>query len=122
MLGHQSALDSYLQNLIPTISREISVLSGIAAISVLIFYVFVSINHFRSKKISEKFLPAITDQSEGFGPERGEPNDPPGPVSMAFVKDLVATRNRKLCRSLPCKQFSPSLSTPALPKPKFQTA
>jgi hypothetical protein len=63
----------------------------------------VSVNHFRSKKISEKILPAITDQSEGFGPERDEPNDPPGPVSMAFVKDLVASAQSKAVPLAPLK-------------------
>ena len=95
MLSHQGLLESYFQILISKISHEVTVLSGIAALSVLIFCIFISINNFRSKTISKKTVLAIADQSGEFGPEHGDQNDPHGPVSMAFVKDLVASAQSK---------------------------
>ncbi len=68
------------------------VLSGIVTFTVLFFCVLISINHFKSKKIKEKTLPLIADQSGESSPERGDPDDP---VSMAFVKDLVASAQSK---------------------------
>jgi len=83
-------LEEYSQILITKINHEIFVLSAFIIVSVLIFCVFISINHFKSKKIREENLPAITDQGRDSGPERGDSADPPGPISMSFDKDLVA--------------------------------
>jgi tetratricopeptide (TPR) repeat protein len=93
MLKYQGFLESYFQILIQKISHEISLLSGITAISVLIFCVIISINKFRSKQGTAKTLPTITYQSKEFGPEPSYPNDPP--VAMAFVKDLIASADSK---------------------------
>lgn len=74
------------------LNHEIMVLSGVVTFTVLSFCVFISINHFKSKKIKEKTLPLIADQSGESSPERGDPDDP---MLMAFVEDLVASAQSK---------------------------
>ena len=68
------------------------VLSGVVTFTVLFFCVFISKNHFKSKRIMEKILPLIADQSGKSRPERGDLDDP---MLMAFVKDLVASAQSK---------------------------
>src|SRR5271157_2287959 len=95
MRGNFGFIEANSQILSAKINHEIMILSGIVTIAVLFFCVFISINHFKSKKLKEKTLPAIADQSGESVSERGDPIDPPDPISMAFVKDLVASAQSK---------------------------
>lgn len=88
MAGHFGFLDTAFRNFFARISNEISVLSGIVAISVLLLCVFITINYFRPKKILEKAAPAITDAT---GESGLEPWVPSCPISMRFVKELLAS-------------------------------
>ena len=99
-------------------------LSGIVALSVVIFCVSISINHFRSKKlrkISNKPLPAITDQTVSRSIRGSGPRNPtirtiaPAPCPRRSSEISLRAPNRKLFRSPPCKLFSASSSTRAYP-------
>jgi tetratricopeptide (TPR) repeat protein len=90
--GYFGFVEANSQILSAKINHEIMVLSGVVTFTVLFFCVFISINHFKSKKIKEKSLPLIADQSGKSHPERGDPNDP---MLMEFVKDLIASAQSK---------------------------
>ena len=92
MHGYFDFIEANSQILSAKINHEIMVFSGVVTFTVLSFCVFISINHFKSKKIKEKTLPLIDDQSGESSPQRG---DPDYPMLMAFVKDLVASAQSK---------------------------
>jgi len=115
--GYFGFIEANSQILSAKINHEIMVLSGIVTFTVLFFCVFISINHFKSKKIKEKILPLIADQSGESSPERGDLDDP---MLMAFVKDLVASAQSKSVPLAPLQTLLAKLI--AFLTPKFRTA
>lgn len=103
MYVHFGFIESIFTTLSLKANHEVLMLSGIVVVSVVIFCIFISINHFRSKKrnkINNKLLAAIMDQ-RGAGQSAdpvSEPNDPDdhsGSLSPAFVKELIANAQSK---------------------------
>ncbi len=87
MAGHLGFLDTIFHNFFSKISNEVTVLSSTVVISVFLLCVFITVNHFRSKKALDKALPEIRDAS---GESGSGPADPPGPASMRFAGELLA--------------------------------
>jgi hypothetical protein len=92
MPGHFGLLDTNFQTFFARISNEVSLLSGAVVLSVLLLCVFITINHFKSKKILEKATLPITDVSGESGLVPGFPSDP---MPMRFVKELLAWARSK---------------------------
>ena len=68
MYVHSGFIEATFKSLSQKINHEVMTLSGIVALSrsVWSFCVFISLNHFRAKKlnkISNKIMPAITDRT-----------------------------------------------------------
>ena len=106
MYVHSGFIEATFKSLSQKINHQVMTLSGIVALSrsVWSFSAFLSLNHFRAKKlinkISNKIMPAITDrtaasQSEDSAPELNDPDDRPGSLSTAFVRDLLASAQSK---------------------------
>jgi hypothetical protein len=86
MASHLGFLDTIINNFFSRIDNEIAVLSGTVAISVLLLCIFITVNHFRSKKALDNALPEIRDAS---GEPGSGPGDLPGPASMRFTEELL---------------------------------
>ena len=113
MTGHFGFLETNFQNLIARISNEISVLSGTVAISVLLLCVFVTINHFRSKKILEKATLPITDVSGE--PRAGASGFLPVQCPCGSSKSFLPAPDRMASRCAPLQTILTKLIDAGIP-------
>jgi len=116
MSGHLGFLETDFQILIAKINHETIMLSGIVAVSVLIFCIFISINHFRSKRGGQITLPAIADQSGAPGPEHRDPKDAPAVITHAVIKDLVSCAQSKAVPLAPLQSVLTKLIDAGVPE------
>ena len=105
MYGHLGFLEANLQILTPRINHEIVVFSTIVAITVLTLSAIILINHFSTEKTKEKALLAIADQSGGSRLDRGDADESASPMSMAFVKCLIASAQAKAVPLAPLRRI-----------------